>query len=142
MDTLTAPGMVVGTLAYMAPEQLRGRPADPRSDIWALGVVLYEMASGQRPFQGTTGSELSSAIMSQPPPPLATGPTGPLPTGLGTIIERCLEKDPDQRYQSSANVRTALEAVQSGVPLPAWAGRKLRLSRGTGWRSRRCWPPS
>jgi len=132
MDTLTAPGMVAGTPAYMAPEQLRGRPADARSDIWALGVMLYEMASGQRPFQGSTSFELSSAILSQPPPPLATGPTGPLPSALGTVIGRCLEKDPDTRYQSSGEVRAALEAVQSGGPLPAWAGRRRRLSR-RGW---------
>ena len=61
--SLTAPGVVAGTLAYMAPEQLRGQPADARSDIWALGVVLYESAAGERPFQGQTGFELSSAIL-------------------------------------------------------------------------------
>ncbi len=128
-ETVTAPGMVVGTLAYMAPEQLRGRPADARSDIWSLGVVLYEMAAGVRPFQGSTGFELSSAIMNQAPPPLATGPTGPLPPGFGTIIERCLEKEPDQRYQQCTEVRAALEAVQSGGAVPVWAGRKRRISR-------------
>ena len=130
MDTLTAPGMVVGTLAYMAPEQLRGRPADTRSDIWALGVVLYEMASGRRPFQGNTGFELSSAIIGQAPPPIPPGPMGPLPPELRTIIERCLAKDPAERYQSSGDVRAAMEAVQSGGPLPAWIGRRRGLSRG------------
>ena len=118
-ETVTAPGMVAGTLAYMAPEQLRGRPADARSDIWSLGVVLYEMTAGVRPFQGNTSFELSSAIISQPTPSLTTSPTGPLPPGLGTVIERCLQKEPDQRYQKSADLREALETVQSGGAVPA-----------------------
>ena len=70
-QSLTEPGAVAGTLAYMAPEQLRGQPADARSDIWALGVVLYEMAAGKRPFQGQTGFELTSAILNQPLPAAA-----------------------------------------------------------------------
>ena len=129
MDSLTGPGTVVGTLAYMAPEQLRGQPADARSDIWALGVMLYEMAAGQRPFQGKTGFELSSAILSQPPPPLPLGPGGALPAELGAVIAHCLEKDPAQRYQRSEDVRAALEAVQSGAALPAWPAWKYALSR-------------
>ena len=129
MDSLTGPGAVVGTLAYMAPEQLRGQPADARSDIWALGVMLYEMAAGQRPFQGKTGFELSSAILSQPPPPLPPGPNGALPAELGAVIERCLEKEPAQRYQRSDEVRAALEAVQSGAALPIWPAWKYALSR-------------
>jgi serine/threonine-protein kinase len=129
MDSLTGPGTIVGTLAYMAPEQLRGQPADARSDIWALGVVLYEMAAGQRPFQGQTGFELSSAILSQPPPPLPPGPGGPLPAELGEVIERCLQKEPAERYQRSSEVQAALEAVQSGAPLPAWPAWKYALWR-------------
>ena len=81
---------VAGTLPYMAPEQLRGEPADTRSDIWALGVVLYEMAAGARPFQGNTGFALSSAIMNEAPPPLPAGVRGE----LRALIERCLEKQP------------------------------------------------
>jgi TolB-like protein/tRNA A-37 threonylcarbamoyl transferase component Bud32/Flp pilus assembly protein TadD len=129
MDSLTGPGTVVGTLAYMAPEQLRGQPADARSDVWALGVVLCEMAAGQRPFQGQTGFELSSAILSQPPAPLPPGPGGAPPTELRAVIERCLEKEPAQRYQRSEEVRAALEAVQSGAPLPVWPAWKYALSR-------------
>ena len=68
-DSLTQPGTLVGTLAYMAPELLRGQPADARSDIWALGVVLFEMVAGVRPFQGKTGFELSSAVLNQSPSP-------------------------------------------------------------------------
>ena len=128
MDSLTGPGAVVGTLAYMAPEQLRGQPADARSDVWALGVVLYEMAAGQRPFQGQTGFELSSAILSQPPAPLPPGPGGAPPAELRAVIERCLEKEPAQRYQRSDEVRAALEAVQSGAPrFPRGCWRRWRL---------------
>jgi non-specific serine/threonine protein kinase len=110
-DSVSEAGTITGTLAYMAPEQLRGQPADARSDIWALGVVLYEMAANQRPFQGQTGFELSSAILMQAPAPLPAE----TPAGLRAVIERCLEKEPARRYQRSDEVRAALEAVQSGV---------------------------
>lgn len=70
MESVTRPGTVVGTLPYMAPEILRGTEADARSDVWALGVVLYEMSAGHPPFRGQTGYELSSAILRESPPPL------------------------------------------------------------------------
>src|SRR5215469_3559491 len=97
-----------GTLAYMSPEVLRGEAADYRSDLWALGVVLYEAASGRRPFEGRTGFELSSAILREMPKPL--GP--PVPPGLWAIIQRCLSKEPLQRYQRAGEVLAALEAIQ------------------------------
>jgi serine/threonine protein kinase len=100
---------VSGTLPYMAPEILRGDAADYRSDLWALGVVLYEAASGRLPFAGRTGFEISSAIMREIPSPL--GP--PVPPGLWAIIQRCLTKEPIQRYQRASEVQAALEAVQS-----------------------------
>jgi serine/threonine-protein kinase len=108
--TLTVPGSVVGTLAYMAPEQLRGRPADVRSDVWALGVVLYEMLGGRRPFLAETGFALSAAILNEPPPPLPAS----VPAGIRTVVERCLEKAPGDRFQTAEEVRTVLETVQSG----------------------------
>jgi len=116
---------VSGTLPYMAPEVLRGEPADYRGDLWALGVVLYETACGHLPFQGRTGFEISSAIMREMPAPL--GP--PVPPGLWAIIQRCLAKETGQRYQRAGEVQAALEAVQSAaivsaapVPVPDLSG--------------------
>jgi eukaryotic-like serine/threonine-protein kinase len=109
--SLTQPGVIVGTLAYMAPEQLRAQPADARTDIWALGVVLYEMAAGRCPFDGKTGFELSSAIFHAPPPPLPLS----VPPALRSVTSRCLEKDPARRYQSAKEVRAALETSALGT---------------------------
>ncbi len=100
-----------GTLPYMAPEVLRGEGADYRSDLWTLGVVLYEVASGRLPFEGRTGFEISSAILRETPKPL--GP--PVPPGLWAIIQHCLAKEPIQRYQRAGEVQAALETVQSAV---------------------------
>lgn len=123
--TLTEVGTIAGTPAYMAPEQLRGLAADARSDIWALGVVLYEMATGRRPFQGKTGFELSSAIFSQKPPPLPSA----VPAALQAVIERCLAKEPSQRYQRGSEVRAVLESVQSGRALSPWPALRYSLRR-------------
>ena len=106
---------ISGTLSYMAPEIFRGQPADYRSDLWALGVVLYEAASGRVPFEGQTGFEVSSAILREVPAPL--GP--PLPPGLWAVIQRCLAKEPAQRYQTAAEVQAALGAVQAGAIVAA-----------------------
>ncbi len=125
LASLTQAGALIGTVPYMAPEQLRGQPADARSDVWALGVVLYEMVAGARPFQGQTSFELSSAILNQVPPPLPPA----VPTQLRAVIERCLAKEPGQRYQRGSEVRAALEAVQSGAAIPAWPTWKYALSR-------------
>jgi photosystem II stability/assembly factor-like uncharacterized protein len=100
-----------GTLPYMAPEILRGEGSDHRSDIWALGVVLYEAASGQLPFKGRTGFETSAAVMNDMPKALGS----PVPPALWATIQRCLAKDPTQRYQRAGEVQAALEAVQSAA---------------------------
>ncbi|MEO6463164.1 MAG: protein kinase [Candidatus Eisenbacteria bacterium] len=104
---LTVSGMVVGTPNHLPPEVLRGEKADPRSDVWALGVVLYEMASGRFPFHGTSMVELASAITSDTPRPLS----GRVPVGVQAVIARCLAKEPTQRYHDGGEVYAALEAL-------------------------------
>ena len=111
--TSSQSGNISGTLPYLAPEVLRGEPADYVSDLWALGVVLYEAASGKLPFNGRTGFEISSAILREMPTPL--GP--PVPPALWATIQRCLAKEPAQRYQRAGEVQAALEAVQSAAIL-------------------------
>jgi len=111
MQPLTAAGTIVGTPHYMAPEILQGKPADARSDLWALGVVLHEMLTGRLPFQGSTPFEVSSGILREAPPPLPAG----VPSGLRTIVERSLEKRPEQRYQTAGDVRAALETLQAAA---------------------------
>ncbi len=110
---LTESRMIVGTLPYLAPELLRGHPADARTDTWALGVLLYEMASGSHPFHGRTAFELSSAILREAPTPLPVS----VPTGLRAVILRCLEKSPGERYQRASDVHSALEALQGSQPM-------------------------
>ncbi len=129
--TLQGASSVSGTLPYMAPEILRGDTGDHRSDLWALGVVLYESASGRVPFEGRTGFEISSAIMREPP--VALGP--PVPPGLWGIIQRCLAKEPAQRYQRAGEVQAALEAVQSGAIVSAEPGAEQSAPRTTVFHS-------
>jgi eukaryotic-like serine/threonine-protein kinase len=102
-------GAGVGTMHYTAPEVFRGEPTDARSDIWALGVVLYEMAAGQRPFHGNTGYELSSHIIHDQAKELPASAT----PGLREVIEKCLRKSPAERYQHAIEVRAALGALRS-----------------------------
>jgi TolB-like protein/Flp pilus assembly protein TadD len=104
---LTGPGAIVGTTAYMAPELLRGAAADVQTDIWSLGVVMFEMATGSRPFTGTSVYEVTSAILTAPTPPLPPGSPG----ALQSIVRTCLAKEPGERYQQAPEVRAALEAA-------------------------------
>jgi serine/threonine protein kinase len=114
MDKLQSAVTTGGTLSYMSPEVLRGEPGDHRSDLWALGVVLYEALAGQLPFHGATTFEVSSAILHEPPPPLPAR----IPPGLAAIIQRCLAKEPALRYQRASEVQAALEAIQSASVVP------------------------
>ena len=107
---MTAKGTIVGTLHYMAPEQIEGREADARSDLWAFGCVLYEMLTGARPFDGKTTVSVAAAILEREPEPLrARQPT--TPAGVEHVIARCLTKDPDERWQSARDVLGELQWI-------------------------------
>ncbi len=107
-------GQVVGTVPYMAPEQIRGGAVDARTDLFALGIVLHEMATGTRPFGGATLADISSAILRDAPPRLG-GVRAGLPLGLERIVWRCLEKEPGARFQSSAEVANALRELSREI---------------------------
>jgi TolB-like protein/Tfp pilus assembly protein PilF len=115
---------LAGTLSHMAPEVLLGGAADSRSDIWSLGVLLYELATGELPFQGRTPFETTSAILNEPPRPIG----GRIPLGLRLVIERCLVKEREGRYQRAAEVRDALHAIRRRRAWPL-VGRLLVSSR-------------
>jgi Tol biopolymer transport system component len=105
----TSPGMVVGTIGYMAPEQVRGQAVDYRTDLFAFGAVLYEMLSGRRAFSGATPADTLSAILNSDPPDVGSVPS--VSPALDRIIRRCLEKAPAQRFQSTRDLGFALDAL-------------------------------
>jgi hypothetical protein len=111
----TEPGVVMGTLGYMSPEQVRGKPADPRSDIFSFGAVLYEMLSGKRAFHGDTAADTMSAILTREPPDLSET-NRRVPESLDRIVRHCLEKSPEARFQSASDIAFDLEAI-SEAPL-------------------------
>ena len=116
---LTAEGTIVGTLQYMAPEQLEGKEADARTDIFALGTVLYEMATGQRAFKGKSQASLIAAILASEPPPISS--LRPMtPPALDRLVRTCLAKDPDERWQSARDLAQELEWI-AREGSPAWA---------------------
>jgi serine/threonine protein kinase/tetratricopeptide (TPR) repeat protein len=110
--TLTRDGIVLGTMPYMSPEQLEGKPLDQRSDIFALGIVLYEMATGRRPFGGDIPVRLASSILRDVPLSL-TEVNRAMPADLARIVRHCLQKDPDRRYQTAKGLRNELEELQA-----------------------------
>ena len=125
----TVPGVVLGTIGYMSPEQVRGHAADHRSDIFALGALLYEMLSGRRAFGGDTAMDAMSAILKEDPPDLPSTGNRPIPPPLARIVDRCLEKNPSARFQSTRDLAFALEgSSQSGSPV-AMADTRSRFRR-------------
>jgi hypothetical protein len=127
----TEPGVVLGTMGYMAPEQVRGRPADARSDIFSFGAILYEMLSGQRAFHGDSAADTMSAILREDPPDLSMTNQNVSP-GLERILRHCLEKNPEQRFQSARDLAFDLEALSgiSGAATKAIAIPSARPRRG------------
>jgi serine/threonine-protein kinase len=129
----TSQGTILGTVPYMAPEQVEGKEADHRADIWALGAVLYEMLTGTRPFPGETAASVIGAILKDAPPPLSA--RQPLaPRALDDVVRGCLAKDPDERWQSIGDVGRLLQGVVSnkaqgserhGRPSGAWRAHAL-----------------
>jgi Tol biopolymer transport system component len=129
---LTGEGTIVGTLSYMSPEQLEGREADARTDIWALGTVLYEMATGQQAFGGTSQASVIAAILEKEPAPIAS--LQPMsPSALDRVVRTCLAKDPDERWQSARDVTSQLRWIGEGDPQAAVLA--AAPSRRTRWRT-------
>jgi serine/threonine protein kinase/tetratricopeptide (TPR) repeat protein len=139
-QSVTQDGRIVGTVAYMSPEQAQGLPVDHRSDIFALGILLYEMATGERPFRGNTNLSVLSSILKDTPRP-ASELRDDVPKPLARMIQRALEKRPEDRYQSASDLRRDLEDLKRDVDsgelvLGTTAGRQRLVapaSRRRGW---------
>ncbi|MCL4846658.1 MAG: protein kinase [Acidobacteria bacterium] len=127
----TQAGVVMGTPAYMSPEQVAGRPVDQRTDLFSLGVLLYEMASGARPFRGDSSAELASAILRDTPRPLGEIRTD-LPTDLARLIRRCLEKDPRQRIQTARDIVNELRQLLPHLTSAGGSVAPVRAATGPG----------
>ncbi|HVK74945.1 MAG TPA: serine/threonine-protein kinase [Kofleriaceae bacterium] len=115
---LTQRGHVVGSLTYLAPERLRGKPADPRSDLYAMGIILYELLAGRPPFSGADDFELISAHLHDDPPPLDVAAATPIPPEVVDVVERALAKDPDHRYPDAGAMARAIEQAATVVAAP------------------------
>ena len=114
---------IAGTLPYMAPEVLKGRSSDVRTDIWAYGVLLYEASTGHKPFQGRTTFELTSAILGTDPASLPSH----LSPRFRSVVSRCLLKDPQRRYQTVGEIEAAFDSAESSVPVQSSATRWLTI---------------
>jgi serine/threonine protein kinase len=128
----TGEGRILGTVAYMSPEQAEGKPVDPRSDVFSLGTIVYEMATGERPFRGDTSMSTIGAILKDHPAPV-TDRNPSLPRHLGRIVRRCLAKEPDRRYQSALDLRNELEELKAEID----SGELMSEPRAVAARSRR-----
>jgi len=140
----TSAGLIVGTPAYMAPEQLEGEPADARSDIYAFGLVLYEMAAGIHPFRGKTPSSTIANVLRDDPAPLMQHQPA-LPVELDRLVRKCLRKRPEERYQSVRDALADLRQIRSGTAVslvappggssPSLFGRIFAMAAGTPFRT-------
>jgi hypothetical protein len=130
--TATEAGVVMGTVGYMAPEQVRGQAADARADIFSFGVVLFEMLSGRRAFQRDTAAETMAAILKEDPPEIST-PESPLPPALERLVRHCLEKSPEERFQSARDIAFDLEGVTQPPGKMQPGPEKAPGKNRTGW---------
>ena len=130
--------MILGTVGYMSPEQVRGLTADQRSDIFSFGTIVYEMATGQQAFRRGSTVETLSAILKEEPRELSEASTS-IPAGLARVIGHCLEKDPGERFQSAHDIAFHLESLARGSGTDG-SGRRSR--RAPGVRSGSRWPLS
>ena len=139
-QSVTQDGRIVGTVAYMSPEQAQGLPVDHRSDIFSLGILLYEMASGERPFKGNTNLSVLSSILKDTPRPVSEL-RDDVPRPLARMIQRALEKRPEDRYQSASDLRRDLEDLKRDLDtgeilMATTSGRKKLLAAAAGRRRR------
>jgi len=140
---LTNPGMVLGTVGYMSPEQVRGEPADHRSDIFSFGAILHEMITGRRAFKRETMAETMTAILKEEPEELSASNPNISPA-LERVVNRCLEKKPERRFQSTADLGFALDALSaptssSGRELTTAAGVAVAETKRSAWRAQLPW---
>src|ERR1044071_5813897 len=131
----TDPGTVMGTVGYMSPEQARGQATDARTDIWSLGVVIYQMVTHHLPFEGTSNSDVIAAILSKEPPPMARYARD-IPEALEWIVTKALTKDPDERYQTAKEMMVDLRRIKQRLEAQSEIERSSvpdasRLSSGT-----------
>ena len=136
MHAVTEPGLIMGTAGYMSPEQVRGQAADPRSDIFAFGAILYEMISGKRAFHGETTADTMSAILKEETPELSETARN-VPAGLERIVRHCLEKNPSQRFHSAGDLAFDLESLTEISATSSKSGAQAAVAEARGAASRR-----
>ena len=133
MTTVTKHGAVIGTVAYMSPEQLRAKPVDHRSDIFSFGAILYEMLTARRAFRGETEVDTMTAVLREQPP-AGNLQDAAIPTAYQDIIRHCVEKEPDNRFQSSKDLAFALQSLSGSGPVqPSAYEPRTRKQSGTAW---------
>jgi eukaryotic-like serine/threonine-protein kinase len=136
VHAVTEPGLIMGTAGYMSPEQVRGQVADPRSDIFAFGAILYEMISGKRAFHGETSADTMSAILKEEVPELSETARN-VPAGLERIVRHCLEKNPSQRFHSAGDLAFDLESLTEVSATSSKSGAQAAVAQARGEESRR-----
>jgi hypothetical protein len=136
VHAVTEPGLIMGTAGYMSPEQVRGQVADPRSDIFAFGAILYEMIAGKRAFHGETTADTMSAILKEETPELSETARN-VPAGLERIVRHCLEKNPSQRFHSAGDLAFDLESLTEISATSSKSGAQAAVAHARGAESRR-----